>query len=76
MSGTAILSLGGSQVQWSGWLFLASLILSVLTLLLVAYNVTATCRLPSGTERSEPSSRGKDLTGERRTIESAQAQEA
>jgi hypothetical protein len=50
-SGIAILSLTVDLSQWSGWLFLLSLVLGFLTLLLVAHNVTAACGLNSGTGR-------------------------
>jgi hypothetical protein len=74
-SGVAILSLTVFLTQWSGWLFLLSQGLGLLTLLLVAHNVTAACRLTPATGRTEPPFRERNITRERHATESANAQE-
>jgi hypothetical protein len=74
-SGMAILSLNVDLSQWSGWLFLLSLVLGFLTLLLVTHNVTVVCRLNPATGRKDPPLRERNRTRERRATERAPVQE-
>jgi hypothetical protein len=52
-SGSLILTLNTRLVQWSGPLFLGSLLFCGITLLLLAQNVTAACVLPQAASRNE-----------------------
>jgi hypothetical protein len=52
-SGSLILTLNTHLVQWSGLLFLGSLLFCGVTLLLLAHNVTAACALPQASGRKE-----------------------
>ena len=52
-SGSLILTLNTRLVQWSGLLFLGSLLFCGVTLLLLAQNVTAACTLPPAPGRKE-----------------------
>ncbi len=52
-SGSLILTLNTRLVQWSGPLFLGSLLFCGITLLLLAQNVTAACVLPQASGRKE-----------------------
>jgi hypothetical protein len=52
-SGSMILTLNTHLVQWSGPLFVGSLLLCGITLLLLAQNVTAPCLLPQASGRKE-----------------------
>jgi hypothetical protein len=56
-SGSLILTLNIHLVQWSGLLFLGSLLLCSITLLLLAHNVTAACVLPLASGRKEGNGR-------------------
>ncbi len=57
-SGSLILTLNIHLVQWSGLLFLGSLLFCGITLLLLAHNVTAVCVLPQASGRKEGNDRG------------------
>ncbi len=52
-SGSLILTLNTHLVQWSGLLFLGSLLLCGVTLFLLAHTVTASCVLPQPSGRKE-----------------------
>ena len=56
-SGSLILTLNTRLVQWSGLLFLGSLLYCGITLLLLAHNVTAACVLPQASGRKEGNDR-------------------
>src|SRR5713226_4126298 len=56
-SGSLILTLNIHLVQWSGLLFLGSLLYCGITLLLLAHNVTAACVLPPASGRKEGNGR-------------------
>jgi len=56
-SGSLILTLNIHLVQWSGLLFLGSLLYCGITLLLLAHNVTAACVLPQASGRKEGNDR-------------------
>lgn len=47
-TGSVILALHAHLEMWSGWVFLGSVLLCVLTFFFVAQNVTAACALPQG----------------------------
>jgi membrane-bound ClpP family serine protease len=57
-SGSLILTLNTRLVQWSGLLFLGSLLFFGITLLLLAHNVTAACALPQALHGKKGNDRG------------------
>jgi len=57
-SGSLILTLNTRLVQWSGLLFLGSLLFFGITLLLLAHNVTAACSLPQSLRGKKGNDRG------------------